>query len=167
MRYTETSVDLRGLSQRLRQIAVCDLGHDQPTLFLTNDVAIKPVDLVGRYAHRMLVENSIAENVDFFHLDALTSAIAIQVDLDLMLTLVANGLYRQLAQRLKGFEAAQPRQIFRRFLNTPARVSVSRHAVHVSIRRCAHHPLLLASRCLEATPQVPWWWGRRLHLEIR
>ena len=167
VRYTETSVALRGLSQRLRQIAVCDLGHDEPTLFLTNDAQIKPVNLVERYAHRMLVENSIAENVDFFHLDALTSAIAIQVDLDLMLTLVANGLYRQLAQRLKGFEAARPKQIFRRFLNTPARVSVSRHDVHVSIRRCAHHPLLLAGECLDATPQVPWWQGRRLHLEIR
>jgi len=124
------------------------------------------VDLVERYAHRMLIENSIAENVDFFHLDALSSAIAIQVDLDLMLTLVANGLYRQLARRLKGFEAAQPKQIFRRFLNTPARVSVSKGAVHVGIRRCAHHPLLLASKCLETTPQVPWWQGRRLHLEI-
>ena len=85
----------------------------------------------------------------------------------MLLTLVANGLYRQLAQRLKGFEAAQPKQIFRRFLNAPARVSVSSHDVHVSIRRYAHHPLLLASGCLEATPQVPWWWGRRLHLEIR
>ena len=89
-----------------------------------------------------------------------------QVDLDVMLTLVANGLYRQLARRLKGFEAAQPKQIFRRFLNTPARVCVSKHEVHVSIRRCAHHPLLLASGCLEATPQVPWWGGRRLHLKI-
>jgi transposase-like protein len=167
VRYTETSVALRGLSQPLRQIAVCDLGHEEPTLFLTNDTDIKPVDLVERYAHRMLIENSIAENVDFFHLDALNSAIAIQVDLDLMLTLVANGLYRQLARQLKGFEAAQPKQIFRRFLNTPARVSVSRHDVHVSIRRCAHHPLLLASGCLEATPRVPWWAGRRLHLEIR
>jgi transposase-like protein len=164
---TETSVALRGLSRPLRQIAVCDLGHEEPTLFLTNDTDMKTVDLVERYAHRMLIENSIAQNVDFFHLDALSSAIAIQVDLDLILTLVANGLYRQLAHQLKGFEAAQPKQIFRRFLNTPARVSVSKHEVHVRIRRCAHHPLLPASGCLDVTPQVPWWQGRRLHLEIR
>ncbi|MCK4627056.1 MAG: transposase, partial [Phycisphaerae bacterium] len=114
VRYTEMSVALRGLSRPLRQIAVCDLGHEEPTLFLTNDTAIKLVDLVERYAHRMLIENSIAENIDFFHLDALSSAIAMQVDLDLILTLVANGLYRQLAGQLKGFEAAQPKQIFRR-----------------------------------------------------
>lgn len=167
VRYTEMSVVLRGLSRPLRQIAVCDLGHEEPTLFLTNDTDIKPVDLVERYAHRMLIENGIVENIDFFHLDALSSGIAMQVDLDLMLTLVANALYRQLARRLKGFEAAHPKQIFRRFLNTPARVCVSKHEVHVSIRRCAHHPLLLASGCLDATPEVPWWGGRRLHLEVR
>ncbi len=68
----QISVALRGLSRPLRQIAVCDLGHKEPTLFLTNDTAIKPVDLVERYAHRMLIENSIAENIDFFHLDALS-----------------------------------------------------------------------------------------------
>ena len=90
-----------------------------------------------------------------------------QVDLGLMLTLVANGLYRQLARRLKGFEVAHPKQILRRFLNTPARVSVSKREVHASIRRCARHPLLLASGCLEATPEVPWWGGKRLHLDIR
>ncbi|MCK4659803.1 MAG: hypothetical protein KAV82_09815 [Phycisphaerae bacterium] len=83
------------------------------------------------------------------------------------MTLVANGLYRQLAGQLKGFEAAQPKQIFRRLLNTPARVSVSKGEVQVSIRRGAHHPLLLAGGCLKATPQVPWWGGRRLHLEVR
>jgi len=167
VRYTERSVVLRALSKPLRQIAVCDLGHEEPTLFLTNDTDIKPVDLVERYAHRMLIENSIAENIDFFHLDALSSSVAMQVDLDLMLTLLANALYRQLAQRLKGFEAAHPKQIFRRFLDTPARVSVSKRHVHVSIRRCAHHPLLLAGGCLTATPAIPWWGGRRLHLDIR
>jgi len=115
----------------------------------------------------MLTTNGIAENIDFFHLDTLSSAIAIQVDLDVMLTLIANALYRQLAQQLTGFEAAQPKQIFRRFLNTPARVTVTPEQVRVRIRRLAHHPLLLDSNILKATPAVPWWEGRTLHLEIR
>ncbi len=165
--YTESSVKLRPLRRPLRQVAVRGLGHEQPTLFLTNDSVIKGAALVERYARRMLIENGIAENIDFFHLDALSSAIAIQVDLDVMLTLIANALYRQLAQQLTGFEAAQPKQIFRRFLNTPARVTVTPEQVRVRIRRLAHHPLLLDSNVLEATPAVPWWEGRTLHLEIR
>ena len=171
--YVESTVTLRPIANPLRQIAVRGLGHEEPTLFLTNDADIKPVELVERYAHRMLIENGIAENIGFFHMDALCSAFAIQVDLDLMLTLIANALYRSLARRLTGFEAATPKQIFRRFLNTPARVSVSDTEVRVQIRRCAHHPLLLASGALDAahaghaTPTVPWWQGRRLRLEIR
>jgi len=165
--YVETALSLRGIATALRQIAVRGLGHEEPTLFLTNDPAIKPVELVERYAHRMLIENSIAENVGFFHMDALCSAIAIQVDLDLMLTLIANALYRNLARTITGFEAAKPKQVFRRFLNTPARVTVSDTEVRIRIRRCAHHPLLLASGALDATPTIPWWQGRRLRLEIR
>jgi transposase len=165
--YTETSLCLREVSRPLRQLAVRGLGHEEPTLFLTNDLSITPPQLVERYAHRMLIENGIAENVDFFHLDALSSAIALQVDLDVMLTLIANALYRCLARQLVGFEAAHPKQLFRRFLNAPARVSVSDTQVTVRIRRRAHHPILLAGRVLDAEPTVPWWNGRRLHLEIR
>ncbi len=73
----------------MRQIAVVGLGHEEPTLFITNDEEIKPLGLVEQYAHRLSIENAIAENVDFFHLDALSSAIALQVDLDVMLTLGA------------------------------------------------------------------------------
>jgi hypothetical protein len=73
----------------MRQIAVAGLGHEEPTLFVTNDQQIKPLVLVVSHAHRLLIENAIAENVDFFHLDALSSTIALQVDLDVMLTLGA------------------------------------------------------------------------------
>ena len=166
-RYVESAASLRGLSRALRQIAVRDLGHDEPTLFLTNDDEVKPADAVERYARRMLIENSIAENVGFFHLDALSSTVAIQVDLDVMLTLIANALYRRLAGRLEGFETARPASIFRRFLNTPARVSISDREVVVRLRRLAHHPLLLASGVLAAQPRVPWWNGRRLRLLVR
>ena len=165
--YVETTVTPRPIANPLRQIAVRGLGHEEPTLFLTNDADIRPVELVERCAHRMLIENGIAENIGFFHMDALCSAIAIQVDLDLMLTLIANALYRSLARTPIGFEAPTPKQIFRRFLNTPARVTVSDTEVRVRIRRCAHQPLLLASGALDAQPIVPWWQGRRLHLEIR
>ena len=165
--YTERTVSLKDMKNPLRQIAVRGLGREEPTLFLTNDYEIKPVDLVDRYARRMLIENSIAENIDFFHLDALSSAIAIQVDFDMMLTLTANALYRRLARKLERFERSQPKQIFRRFLNAPARVTVTDNEVKVRIRRMAHHPILLASEILDVTPSVPWWDGRRLHVEIR
>jgi hypothetical protein len=166
VRYYQSLVSLRDLHRPMRQIAVVGLGHEEPTLFITNDEEIKPLVLVEQYAHRMLIENAIAENVDFFQLDALSSAIALQVDLDVMLTLIANALYRSLARHLEGFEKAQPKQIFRRFLNTPARVKLTDTEVKVTLRRRSHHPSLLASGRLDSTATVPWWEGRRLQIDI-
>lgn len=166
VRYVESTVRLRGLSIPRRQLAVEGLGHEHPPLFLTNDSTRKPLDWSEYYAHRRLIDNSIAENVAFFHRDALSSAIALQVDLDVMLTLIANALYRHLAKHLTGFETAYPKQLFRRFLNTPARVTVTATTVRVCLRRRAHHPILLNSGLLPACPCVPWWGNRQLHLEI-
>ncbi len=165
--FTESTVTLKKVKHPLRQIAVKGLGHDEPTIFITNDHEIKGSDLVDRYARRMIIENGIAENVNFFHMDALTSSVALQVDLDVMLTLIANALYRQLATRLQGFEAAQPKKLFRSFLNMPARVTIEEREVHVQLRRCAHHPILLASGVLDEQVVVPWWGNRTLRLEIR
>ena len=165
--YVETELCLKAVTRPLRQIAVRGLGHEQPTLFLTNDPDTAAVHVIERYAKRMLIENCLAENVDFFHLDALSSAVAIQVDLDLMLTLVANGLYRDLARHLVGYEHAQPKSIFRRFLDTPARIYVTDREVRVRLNRRAHHPILLSTDILDQSPRVPWWDGRRLTLEIR
>lgn len=165
--FTETTVTLRKVKRPLRQLAVKGLGHDEPTIFLTNDRKIKSSDLVDRYARRMIIENGIAENVNFFHMDALTSSVALQVDLDVMLTLIANALYRQLATRLHGFERVQPKKLFRNFLNIPARVTVDEREIRVQLRRCAHHPILLTSGTLNEEVAVPWWDNRTLRLEVR
>ena len=45
-------------------------------------------DLIGHYAKRRLIENSISDGIDFFHMDALSSAVALKVNGDLQLTLM-------------------------------------------------------------------------------
>jgi len=56
--------------------------------------------------------------VDFFHLDCLASEVRLNVDLDVALTVVANGCYRWLSSRLLGFDRAKPKQLYRRFVET-------------------------------------------------
>jgi hypothetical protein len=67
----------------IRQIAVADLGHEEPTLLLTNQLRRGAAGLVETYAKRMLIENSISDGVDFFHMDALSSVVAMKVNCDL------------------------------------------------------------------------------------
>ena len=79
----------------------------------------------------MLIENNIEDGIDFFHMDALSSAVALKVNCDLQLTLMASSLYRLLAVRIgNGYETAKSRHLFRDFVDAtaddrqPARSSV-------------------------------------------
>ena len=165
-RVIDQRVSLREYAGPLRQLFVKDLGHEQPTVLLTSDLRATPAALILRYARRMLIENGLADAVNFFHLDALSSAVALNVSFDVLLTTMATGLYRLLARQLRGFERAQPRQIWRRFLKSPAQVRVTEGEVVVELPRRAHNPILIASGLLEDSTPVPWWNGRRLRFEI-
>jgi hypothetical protein len=71
----ENRVTLSGYEGELRQLTVMELGHEEPTILLTNHRKLGPVELVTRYAQRMLIENGISEAVQFFHIDALSSMV--------------------------------------------------------------------------------------------
>jgi hypothetical protein len=162
----EQRVTLRDYAGPLRQFFITDLGHEQPTLLVTNDFHATPAALILRYARRMLIENGLADAVHFLHLDALSSAVALNVSFDVLLTTMATGLYRLLARTLRGYERAQPRQIWRRFLHSPAQVRVAESEVVVELPRRAHNPILIAAGLLDERTPVPWWENRTLRFEI-
>ncbi|HKM54531.1 MAG TPA: hypothetical protein VJY33_14065 [Isosphaeraceae bacterium] len=95
----------------LRQLTITDLGHEEPTLLLTNQLTRSACHLIGRYAKRMLIENNIEHEIAFFHMDALSSAVAMKVNCDLQLALMASSLYRLLAVRVGNrYETTKSRQ---------------------------------------------------------
>lgn len=161
-RYYEQSVILAGCN--LRQMFIQDLGHEEPTILLTNQHHALPKALITRYAQRMLIENALSDAVRFFHLDALSSAVGLKVDFDMALLVLASGLYRLLAQRMRGYADAQARQIFRDLINLPATIDLSEKEVEVSFHRRSHLPILLASGLFDHTVQIPWWADRALRL---
>ena len=163
-RIYEQTVALAG--QTFRQIFIRDLGHDEPTLLLTNDRRTSAPKLITRYAQRMLIENALSDAVRFFHMDALSSAVGLKVDFDMTLLVIASGLYRLMAKRMRGYADAQARQIFRDLIDTPADVIVEDEQIVVRFHRRAHLPIILASGLLDQTVTVPWWRGRTLRLTI-
>jgi hypothetical protein len=147
-----------------RQLFVLDLGHEEPTILLTNDRRTTPQKLLTRYAQRMLIENALSDAVRFFHMDALSSAVGLKVDFDMALLVIASGLYRLLARRMRGYDDAQARHIFRDLIDTPADVTVSAREVLVRFHRRAHLPIILASGLLDSPVKVPWWSGFSLRM---
>ena len=161
-RVYEQPISLAGRS--LRQLFVQDLGHEEPTILLTNQRHTPVKALLTRYAQRMLIENALSDAVRFFHIDALSSAVGLKVDFDMAMLVLASGLYRLIAQRMRGYADAQARQIFRDLIDMPADVTVSEKEVEVSFHRRAHLPILLASDLMGKRIAVPWWDGLSLRL---
>lgn len=153
-RVYEQSVRLAG--RTFRQLYIRDLGHDKPTILLTNESRTH-AKLITRYAQRMLIENAICDAVRFFHIDALSSAVGMKVDFDLALLAIASALYRSLARRMRGYADRQARQIFRDLVDMPAEVRISDQDVCVKFHRRAHLPIIIASGLLDQPVPVPWW----------
>jgi transposase len=160
----EDTVTVRGCPKPLRQIAVRGLGHDHPTLVLTNNTSAKAAHLVDRYAHRMTIEQRLEESIRSFHLDALSSAVALNVDLDTTLTVAAQLAYDWLRRRLPGYETATPDTIWRRFVSTKGSVTLGPEEVVVRLGERTYSPVLRAADL--PTVKVPWWEGRRLRFEL-
>ena len=131
---------------------------------ITNDLTTAVVKLITRYAQRMLIENSLSDAVRFFHINALSSAVALKIDFDMALTVIASGLYRLLAKRMRGYADAQARLIFRDLIQMPATVRVTDAEVVVNFHRRAHLPIIIASGLLEKPVSVPWWNGKSLRM---
>lgn len=164
-RILDEQITLRDYTGPLRQLTIADLGHEQPTLLLTNQLRRSPAKLIGRYAQRMVIENGIADGIDFFHMDALSSAVALKVSCDLQLTLMASSLYRLLGAQLgHGYERAKSRHLFRDFVDATARIDLDAREIRVRFPKRAHNPLLLAAGLDRTETRVPWLGGRCLRL---
>src|SRR5262249_28696153 len=113
----------------------------------------------------MLIENGIADGIDFFHMDALSSAVAMKVNCDLQLTLIASSLYRLLAVRVgNGYETAKSRHLFRDLVEASAGVTITASDGVVRFLKRAHNPRLHAAGFGPTDVAIPWLGGKRLRI---
>ncbi len=160
----ETQVKVRGCPVALRQIAVRGLGHEHPTLILTNDRDRKAAKLIDRYAARMTIEQRLAEQIRSFHLDSLSSAVALNIDLDCTLTIWAAAAYDHLRQQLTGYHTATPDTIWRRFLSTTGHITITPDEVIAELDSRTYSPVMRTAKL--PTVEIPWWEGRRLRFQF-
>src|SRR5437867_2082263 len=87
-----------------------------------------------------------AMECDFFHRDALSSAVAMKSTCDLQLTLMASSLYRLLGTQVgRGYAAAKGRHIFRDFIDAVGLITLTADEIIVRYQKRAHNPLLIAA----------------------
>ncbi len=164
-RILDRQIQLRDYQGPLREIIIDDLGHEEPTFLITNQLRRTPAKLIERYAQRMIIENRIADGIDFFHMDALSSVVAMKVNCDLQLTLMASSLYRLLGTEIgQGYQTAISRHLFRDFVEATAQVQILEKEIVIQFQKRAHNPLLLAVGFDKKNVPIPWLGGKRLQL---
>jgi transposase len=161
-RLHEDMIKLPGISTRVRQIAITSIGRDEPTLLITNDLTTASKNLFARYAERMMVENELDAYIGGFHLDALTSGVPLNVDLDTTLTVVAGNLYRLLALKLDRYHNATPETLWRDFLDATGTLHIDDTGVTCALNLRSHHPALIDAGFADLQTPIPWWGGRTL-----
>jgi hypothetical protein len=149
----------------VRQPVVTGLGRDAPTVIITNDHTSTAKQLVERYARRMGIQQRLAEIIRAFHADALSPAVNLNVDLDIMLCVLAQALLAALGARLPGYAAVTPDTLQRRFLQTPGEIIANEDTITIRLDRRAYTPVLRQATLPAATP-VSWWGNRTLHYEF-
>ena len=160
----QTSIALSNYPGTVRQLIVTGLGREAPTVIITNDRDTPTKKLIERYARRMCIEQRLAEAIRAFHLDALAGAVNLNIDLDVVLSVLAGALCAALRKRLPGYATATPDTLQRRFIETNGKIINDGDHITIRLNRRTYSPVLRQSNIPTATA-VPWWGNRELHFE--
>ena len=156
VRVHDSHVALRHYDGEVRQLILTGHGHAQPTFLITNDFDLPIASLLKKYARRWLVEQEIAEQIDFFHLNSPSSSIVVKVDFDLTLSLLAHNLFRELTQKIPGFERCTVATIARDVLQNGAIVSIKNRAITVHLKKKTHLPALFEAPWMKQVSTLSW-----------
>src|SRR5271155_233342 len=164
--HESAAVKLTSYPGTARQLIVTGLGREAPTVLITNDRQITTKALIAHYARRMTIEQRLAEIIQAFCADALSSAVNLNVDLDVVLCVLAQALLAAFRTRLgPGYATATPDTLQRRFLDTAGTITTDGDTITVTLSRRAYSPVLRQSD-LRADTTVPWWQNRRLRFQF-
>ncbi len=147
---------LRHYEGEVREVILTDHGRQKPTFLITNDLDLGVKEIVQKYARRWLVEQEIAEQVAFFHLNNPSSSIVVKVDFDLTLSLLAHNLFRVLASSIPGFEHCTVNTISRKFLENGAKIEINGDEVTVHLKKKTHVPLLFNLPWMKESTPISW-----------
>jgi hypothetical protein len=160
----DEEASISGYPGTVRQLVVTGLGREAPTVIITNDRAASAKQLIERYARRMNIEQRLAEPVRSFHIDALAGAVPLNVDLDVVLSVLTGAVCASLRRRLTGYHNATPDTLQRRFLFTGGRIINQGQVIVVRLKLSTYSPVLRQADIPEVA--VPWWGGRTLRFEF-
>ncbi|MEW6237159.1 MAG: transposase [Candidatus Omnitrophota bacterium] len=140
----EEKVRIKDYDPPIRQLAITGHGKIKPALIITNDDEISREDLAHKYCRRWLVEKAISEQIEFFHLNRVSSSMVIKVDFDLTMTVLAHNLYRLMAMNLDGYSHNTSKSLFEKFLLNGGEIEIASDCIWIKMKKKRNLPALLS-----------------------
>ncbi len=158
----EEEVFIKDYGKPIRQIAITGHGRIKPALIITNDTEIDIGSLIRKYSRRWLIEKGISEQIEFFHLNRVSSSMVIKVDFDLTMTVLAHNLYRLLAMNLPGYTHNTSETLYEKFLCNSGEVEITDDEIQVKMKKKRNLPALLGEMEKLRDIRIPWMDNKKL-----
>ena len=161
----DSIIALKGYGEKIRQIAITGHGKIKPALIITNDFKLKSDEIVRKYSRRWLVEKAISEQIEFFHLNRVSSSMVIKVDFDLTMTILAHNLYRLMAIDLERYFHFSDNSIYEKFIMNSGEIEIDNQDIKVKLKKKKNLPLLLSNMKNFASQEYSWAGAKKLIFE--
>lgn len=136
-------VFLNGYDNDIRQITITGNGKIKPAVIITNDTDLPIEQIIRKYARRWLVEKTISEQIDFFHLNLVSSSMVIKVDFDLTMSILAYNLYQLFALELGRYNNLTTQRLYDKFILNGADIQIMDKSVLIQLKKKRELPLIL------------------------
>jgi len=144
LKVNDRRIYLGGYGKEIRQIIIQSRGREKPALIITNDFTMKTTEVILKYCHRWLVEKTISEQIEFFHLNRLSSSMVIKVDFDLTMSILAYNLYRLFARESGKYANLTAPKIFEKLISNSGVVKVKEDVIEIIMKKKRSMPVLLS-----------------------
>ena len=147
---------LKGYEGPIRQVFITGQGKIKPAIIITNDFDLGVEKIVRKYAKRWIVEKLISEQIEFFHLNKVSSSMVIKVDFDLTMSILAHNIYRLLARELQRYSNLSNQSIYEKFIRNTADIQIENKEIIVNLKKKRELPLVLQTMAEFDALNYPW-----------
>jgi hypothetical protein len=162
LKVSEDHTSLRGYDGQIRQIVITDHGKIKPAIIITNDFSLPTEQIVRKYSRRWNVEKLISEQIEFFHLNKVSSSMVIKVDFDLTMSILAHNIYRLLANQLDRYSHLSDQSIYEKFIKNTAEIEIMTNEIVINLKKKRELPLMLETLSQFADIKYPWLDGKKI-----
>lgn len=165
LKVNDQTIFLPGYGKQIRQIIIQSHGREKPALIITNDFDLVCTQVVRKYSHRWLVEKTISEQIDFFHLNRLSSSMVIKVDFDLTMSILAYNLYRVFALETGKYASLTAQKVFDKLICNSGTIKINGRNIEVIMKKKRSMPILLDLLKRYESHKYHWIHDKQLHFQ--